>query len=202
MAERLTMLRSLKKRSQVVTPASRKKAVLRSFVCTAFGRSLRPDFLLCDGKYSVAQEVESGAAVHGSFDDLQPVDLPLDWTGAPGQRQGGMHGIAILTQAASEALETPGLSGRDPAVELVGQALFDHGRERPGQVDRPGDRRRQLKQRGHEPAVGLAQLVRLAHQQARRLARGRRLSLGRLSRWRLICGRVLTALAGSPLDDA
>src|SRR3954462_15086488 len=28
-------------------------------------------------------------------------------SGAPGQRQGGMHGIAILTQAASEALEAP-----------------------------------------------------------------------------------------------
>ena len=94
----------------------------------------------------MAQKVESGAAVHGSFDDLQPVDLPLDWTGAPRQRQGGMHGIAILTKAASEALEAPGLSGRDPAVELVGQALLDHGRERPGQVDRPGDRRRQLKE--------------------------------------------------------
>jgi hypothetical protein len=64
----------------------------------------------------VAQKVESGAAVHGSFDDLQPVDLPLDWTGAPRQRQGGMHGIAILTKAASEALEAPVLSGRDPAV--------------------------------------------------------------------------------------
>src|SRR3954471_13443860 len=93
--------------------------VLRSFVCTAFGRSFRPDFLLCGGKYSVAQKVESGAAVHGSFDDLQPVDLPLDRIGAPGQRQGGMHGIAILTKAASEALEAPRLSGRDPAVELV-----------------------------------------------------------------------------------
>src|SRR4051795_8987893 len=38
-------------------------------------------------------------------------------------------------------------------------------------------------------------------QQARRLARGRRLGLGRLGRWHLICGRVLTALAGSPLAD-
>src|SRR4051794_13414499 len=98
-------------------------------------------------------------------------------SGAPGQRQGGMYGIAILTKAASEALEAPGFSGRDPAVQLVGQALLDHGRERPGQVDRPGDRRRQLKQ--HEPAVVLAQLVRLAHQQARCLARGRRVDPGR-----------------------
>lgn len=31
-----------------------------------------------------------------------------------------MHGIAILTKAASEALEAPGFSGRDPAVELIG----------------------------------------------------------------------------------
>ena len=64
----------------------------------------------------MAQKVESGAAVHGSFDDLQPVDLPLDRTGAPGQRQGGMYGIAILAKAASEALETPGLSDRCSAL--------------------------------------------------------------------------------------
>jgi len=73
----------------------------------------------------VAQKVESGAAVHGPLDDLQPVDLSLDWTSAPGQRRGGMDGIAILAKAASEAFETPVLSGRDPAVELVGQALLD-----------------------------------------------------------------------------
>src|SRR6478752_6186296 len=87
--------------------------VLRSFVCTSQRR--RSLFILCGGEHPVAQKVESGAAVHGSFDDLQPVDLPLDWTGAPRQRQGGMHGIAILTKAASEALEAPVLSGRDPA---------------------------------------------------------------------------------------
>src|SRR4051795_6735136 len=39
------------------------------------------------------------------------------------------------------------------------------------------DRRRQFEQRRHEPAVTLIQLVRLAHEQARRLARGRRLGL-------------------------
>src|SRR3954451_487774 len=85
------------------------KRVLRSFVCTAFGRSYRPDFLLCDGKYSVAQKVESGAAVHGALDDLQPVDLSLDC--APGQRQGGMHSIAVLTQAPGKTVEAAGLSG-------------------------------------------------------------------------------------------
>src|SRR3954462_9847245 len=49
-----------------------RKWVLRSFVCTSQRR--RSLFILCGGKYSVAQKVESSAAVHGSFDDLQPVD--------------------------------------------------------------------------------------------------------------------------------
>src|SRR4051812_27636405 len=176
-----------------------RSSVLRSFVCTTFGRSYPPDFLLCDGKYSVAQKVESGAAVHGALDDLQPVDLSLDRPCAPGQRQGGMHSIAVLTQAPGKTVEVAGLSGRDPGVELVGQAVLDHGRERPGQVGRPGDRRRQLEQRGHESAVILTQLIRLAHQQAHCLARGRR--FGRLGRWCPICGRSLTALAGGPLAD-
>ena len=59
----------------------------------------------------MAQKVESGTAVHGPLDDLQPVDLSLDWTGALRQHQGSMHGIAILTQAPGKALEAAGLSG-------------------------------------------------------------------------------------------
>src|SRR3954467_1078952 len=102
--------------------------VLRSFVCTSQRR--RSLFILCGVEHSVTQKVESGAAVHGPLDDLQPVDLSLDWTGAPGQRQGGMHSIAVLTQAPGKTVEAAGLSGRDPGVELVGQAVLDHGRER------------------------------------------------------------------------
>jgi len=51
------------------------------------------------------------------------------------------------------------------------------------------------------PQMVAAHVVRLAHQQARRLARGRWLDLGRLGRWYQACGRVLTALAGGPLTD-
>lgn len=72
--------------------------VLRSFMCTAFERSYWLTFLLCGGKHSVAQKVESGTSVHGALDGLQPIDLSLDRTGAPGQCQGGMYGIVILTQ--------------------------------------------------------------------------------------------------------
>src|SRR4051812_37537492 len=87
------------------------KRVLRSFVCTAFGRSWGQDLLLCGGEHSVAQKVESGTTIHGPLDGLQPVDLSLDRTSAPGQRQGGMYGIAVLTQAPGKALEAAGLSG-------------------------------------------------------------------------------------------
>src|SRR3954447_14569093 len=83
-----------------------------SFFCVhSFWKKLRPDFLLCSGEYSVAQKVESGTAVHGPLDGLQPVDLSLDRTRAPRQRQGSMYGIAVLTQAPGKALEAAGLSG-------------------------------------------------------------------------------------------
>src|SRR3954469_194946 len=113
--------------------------VLRSFVCTSQGR--RSSSILCGSEHPVAQKFKSGTAVHGSFDDLQPVDLPLDRAGAPGQRQGGMDGIAVLAKASGEALEAARLGSPDPGVELIGKALLDHGRERFGQLDRPGDRR-------------------------------------------------------------
>src|SRR3954454_20579430 len=83
--------------------------VLRSFVCTSQRR--RFSFILCGSEHPVTQKVESSAAIHGPFDDLQPVDLPLDRTGAPGQRQGGMHGIAVLAKASGEALEATRLGG-------------------------------------------------------------------------------------------
>src|SRR4051794_30285693 len=83
-----------------------------SFFCVhSFRKKLRPDFLLCGGEHSVAQKVESGTTVHGPLDGLQPVDLSLDRTRAPGQRQGSMYGIAVLTQAPGKALEAAGLSG-------------------------------------------------------------------------------------------
>ena len=57
----------------------------------------------------MAQKVESGTTVHGALDDLQPVDLSLDRPCAPGQRQGGMHSIAVLTQAPGKTVEAVGL---------------------------------------------------------------------------------------------
>src|SRR3954469_14076097 len=42
---------------------------------------------------------------------LQPVDLSLDRTSAPGQCQSSMYGIAILTQAPGKALEAAIFSG-------------------------------------------------------------------------------------------
>jgi Mg2+ and Co2+ transporter CorA len=109
-----------------------RKSVLRSFVCTALGGNSEASILLGGCHDAAAQEVETGAAVHGALDNFQPVDLALDWTGAPGQRQGGMDGFDILTEAPRETFEAAVFGGADPSVELVGQSLPDHGRETPG----------------------------------------------------------------------
>jgi hypothetical protein len=60
-------------------------------------------------QHPAAQKVEAGTPVHGALDDLQTVDLALDRAGAPGHRQGGMHGVAIVTEARGEAFEATSL---------------------------------------------------------------------------------------------
>jgi hypothetical protein len=69
--------------------------------------------VLCSGKHPTTQEVETGAAVHGSFDHLQSIDLSLDRTGAPGQGQSRMDGIAILTKALGKAFPDYAVSSAD-----------------------------------------------------------------------------------------
>jgi transposase-like protein len=99
--------------------------------------------VLCGSEDSPAQKFEAGATVHGSLDDLQPVDLPLDRTGAPGQRQGGMDGLAVLTQAAGKPFEAVFLRGPNPIIQLVGQPEAPPGRVRLGRPSAPERRRLQ-----------------------------------------------------------
>jgi len=81
------------------------------FYAHSFWRKFRARFLPSGCHDAAAQEIETGATVHGAFHDFQPVDLSLDRTGAPGQRQGGVDGFDILTEAPRETFDAAVLGG-------------------------------------------------------------------------------------------
>ena len=176
-----------------------------SFFCVhSFWRKFRACFRLSGCHDAAAEEIETGATVHGALDDFQSVDLALNRTGAPGQRQGGMDGFDILTEAPREAFEgrclrrlliQPSSWSASPCLIMV-EKVF-------GQIDRLGDRRRQLEQRRREPALLRIQLVRFAHQHPRRFARrGRRCGLRRgLGGKSPFDQPVVSATPGGPLLD-
>ena len=68
----------------------------------------------------MTEEVEFGAAVHGSFEQFQLCDLALSLTIAPRHDECGTHGIAILGQSFGESLDGPDAARcriSDPAIE-------------------------------------------------------------------------------------
>src|SRR3954468_22455115 len=88
---------------------------------------------------TTAQQVELGATIHVALDRLEPVDLTLDGTVAPGQRQGRPHGIDVLQQAPGEATQARGLSRIQPWVERGRVALAHEPGEAVGEVCREAD---------------------------------------------------------------
>ena len=60
---------------------------------------------------ALAQEIETGAAVHAALNELETVDLPLDGSVAPGFDDGGAHGCLVLPEPGDETAEIgPGCS--------------------------------------------------------------------------------------------
>lgn len=51
---------------------------------------------------ALPEQIEAGAAVHLSFDQLQPVDLTFDHAVAPRQLQRGCHCILVSSKTSSE----------------------------------------------------------------------------------------------------
>lgn len=62
---------------------------------------------LCCEKKSLAEEVELGATVHGSFQQFEFCDLSLSLSIAPRHGECGAHGIAILGKSIGEGLDGP-----------------------------------------------------------------------------------------------
>ena len=54
-------------------------------------------------KYAESQQIEAGAAVHLSLDELESVDLPFNLALTPGQLQRCFDGLLISCQAICEA---------------------------------------------------------------------------------------------------
>ena len=89
------------------------------------------------GQDAAAQQVEFGSPVHGPLQQLQPVDLPLDGTGAPGLDKGGQHRVMVALDAARERVECRpprvGQSGVQRQPSLLVRRAADHGREADGE---------------------------------------------------------------------
>ena len=58
---------------------------------------------------AAAEEIEACTAKHLAFQHLQPVDVPLDRAGTPGQGDTGFHRRIVLAQSVGKALQ--GLQG-------------------------------------------------------------------------------------------
>jgi len=68
----------------------------------------------------LAEQVEPGAAVHGSFEQLQLVDLPFSLTVAPRQGECGADGSAVMLEACCK-----GHDGTDAAVARVSEPCIE-----------------------------------------------------------------------------
>jgi hypothetical protein len=122
--------------------------------------------------HPLAQQGQSGSAVHRSFDQLQLGMLPLGLRVALWSRQPGEHRRFVLLNAVHEALQLLDLAGsglRQPVVQVITLPLveqlakrLDQGRERLGRWIRLAEGREGL------ALVGL-EIGRIADQQPDRL---------------------------------
>ena len=67
-----------------------------------------------------AEELEAGAAIHGSLDGLDAVDLPLGGACGPGQVKRRLHGGEVPAHVGREV----GEQGSDCVVERANQAFL------------------------------------------------------------------------------
>src|SRR5262249_52002642 len=75
---------------------------------------------------AAAQEIEVGAAKHLAFHHFQPVDVPLDRAGTPGQGDAGFDRLIVLAEPARKALqglERTGSRALQPGIEALRLAL-------------------------------------------------------------------------------
>ena len=102
--------------------------------------------LSCGTDQARPEQIELCSPVCLTFDQLQAGDLPFDLAAAPGQRQGCAHGLLVLAQAGSEAVQLALFGVGQPGREGIGGMGADQGSEALGKVANRGQRWRQREQ--------------------------------------------------------
>src|SRR6266508_2304991 len=72
------------------------------------------------------------SAIHLPFDQLETIDTPFDWTGAPVHTETGVYSRPIAVEIAAEAAEfrwACGLHVRNPFLQLARASLADQNHE-------------------------------------------------------------------------
>ena len=117
----------------------------------------------CCGKNTAPKEVVFGTTIHGPLQQLQPVDLAFDRTGAPGFNEGGQYRVMVALDTPHEAIEHRSFCIGQPSFERRSVCLVrrasDEGREAGCQVAstaRPGCH---LGQVGKEQTLWRSQLI-------------------------------------------
>ena len=82
-------------------------------------------------KYAESQQIEAGAAVHLSLDELESVDLPFNVALTPGQLQRCFDGLLISCQAICEADQGSLLCRSKPLWESCEVTIPDDAEELP-----------------------------------------------------------------------
>ena len=104
----------------------------------------------------VAEQLEAGAAVHGSFDELDAVYVAFGGAVAEGGEEGVGDGVSVALEAAQEALELGDVGGSDgvlPGVPGVEVLVAERGEAGPGELGSGGGVGRE----GDEGVEGLRQ---------------------------------------------
>ena len=72
----------------------------------------------CRNQNAAAKKVITSTAIHGPFQQFQPIDLSLDWTGAPRFNECCRYGVVIAIDATDERIELRTSGTGQPVLEL------------------------------------------------------------------------------------
>ena len=84
----------------------------------ALWRMRRKQSLSCNNKNTAAKKVISSAAIHGPFQQLQPIDLSLNRSGAPRFSECCRYGAVITIDITDERIELRTSGIVQPVLEL------------------------------------------------------------------------------------
>ena len=88
-------------------------------------------------KDPLAEEIKSGSTVHLALDELEPIDLSLNWTIAPHKSERSFDRFIVSLQAIGKPLELTNntLSGLvQPVIQSIRFSMANHLAEGLGQL--------------------------------------------------------------------